>query len=55
MSRESGVRLAAFAAVAAVVGYFALKFLLRSLKSDKFWLFGPYCLLAGLVAIVIGQ
>lgn len=42
------------AEVAAVVGYFALKFLLRSLKSDKFWLFGPYCLMVGLVAIVFG-
>lgn len=41
------------ALVAAVVGYFALKFLLVALKSDKFWLFGPYCLLAGLVTILV--
>lgn len=39
--------------VSAIVGYFALKFLLKSLKSDKFWLFGPYCLIAGLLAILI--
>ena len=39
------------AAVAAVVGYFALALLLRSLRSDKFWLFGPYCVAAGAVAI----
>ena len=39
------------AALAAVVGYFALALLLRSLRSDKFWLFGPYCVVAGVVAI----
>lgn len=39
------------AAVAGIVGYFALKFLLASLKSDRFWLFGPYCLLAGAATI----
>ncbi len=41
------------AAVAAVVGFFALKFLLASLKSDKFWLFGPYALLAGALALFL--
>lgn len=41
------------AAVAAVVGYFALMLLVRSLKSDRFWLFGPYCLLAGTLAICL--
>lgn len=46
--------LCAFGAVlSALVGYFALKFLLRSLKSDKFWLFGPYCFLAGLLALFL--
>ena len=39
------------AALAAVVGYFALALLLRSLRSDRFWLFGPYCVVAGVVAI----
>lgn len=39
------------ALVAAVVGYFSLKFLLKSLKSDRFWLFGPYCILAGVIAV----
>ena len=39
------------AVVAAVVGYFALALLLKSLKSDKFWLFGPYCILAGAVVL----
>jgi len=40
-------------ALAAVVGYFALKVLLRSLKSDRFWLFGPYCLAAGLLTVLL--
>ena len=38
--------------LSAVVGYFALKFLLKSLKSRWFWLFGPYCVLAGLVVLL---
>lgn len=40
------------AVVAAVVGYFALEFLLKSLKSSWFWLFGPYCLIAGVMALI---
>lgn len=40
------------AAIAAIVGYFALALLLKSLKSDKFWLFGPYCILAGAVVLL---
>lgn len=45
--------LAAYGAVlAGAVGFFALKFLLRSLKSRWFWLFGPYCLLAGAVCLI---
>ena len=39
------------ALVAAVVGYFSLKLLLKSLKSDRFWLFGPYCLLVGVLTV----
>lgn len=39
------------AVLAAVVGYWSLKFLLKSLKSQWFWLFGPYCLLAGVVTL----
>jgi len=38
--------------LAAVVGYLALKLLLASLKSRWFWLFGPYCLLAGLTVLL---
>lgn len=40
-------------ALAAVVGYFSLAVLLRTLKSDRFWLFGPYCLLAGGVTLIL--
>lgn len=50
---EVGWGLCAFGAVlAAVVGYYSLKFLLRSLKSDRFWLFGPYAALAGIVTLI---
>lgn len=40
-------------ALAAVVGYFALKLLLKSLKGRWFWLFGPYCFLAGILALAL--
>jgi len=39
--------------LAAVVGYVSLKLLVRSLKGRWFWLFGPYCLVAGAVAIAL--
>lgn len=39
--------------LAGVTGYFALKFLLRSLKSDRFWWFGPYCWAAGLATLLL--
>ena len=41
------------ALVAAVVGYFSLKILVKSLKSKGFWLFGPYCLAAGLLTLLL--
>lgn len=41
------------AVVAAVVGYFSLKVLLASLKGRWFWLFGPYCVLAGVLTIAL--
>ncbi len=40
------------AVLSALVGFYSLKFLLRSLKSDKFWLFGPYAFLAGVVTLI---
>ena len=39
--------------LAAVVGYFSLKLLLKSLKGRWFWLFGPYCLLAGALTLIL--
>ena len=39
--------------LAAVVGYFSLKLLVKSLKGRWFWLFGPYCLCAGLLALFL--
>ena len=38
--------------LAGVVGYFSLKLLEKSLKGRWFWLFGPYCGLAGLVTLL---
>jgi undecaprenyl-diphosphatase len=40
------------AALAAVTGYFALKLLVMTLRSRGFWLFGPYCLTAGLLTLI---
>ena len=44
--------LAVGAVVAAVVGYFSLALLVKALKGKLFWMFGPYCILAGLLTIV---
>ena len=41
------------AALAAVVGYFALKLLVASLKGRWFWLFGPYCFLVGALTLAL--
>jgi undecaprenyl-diphosphatase len=47
-----GVALLAWGAVlSAVVGYFSLVVLVRTLKGRWFWLFGPYCVAAGLLAL----
>lgn len=53
-TNEVSWSLCAFGALlSAFVGYFALKFLVKSLKSNLFWLFGPYCVAAGLLAIAL--
>lgn len=39
------------AVLAAVVGYFSLVVLLRTLRGRGFWLFGPYCFTAGLLVV----
>ena len=41
------------AVLAAVVGYFSLVVLLKALKGRWFWLFGPYCLAAGLLTLIL--
>ena len=41
------------AVLAAVVGYYSLKLLVRALKGKWFWLFGPYCLAAGLLTLLL--
>ena len=41
------------ALVAGVVGWFALKLLVASLKGRWFWLFGPYCIVAGLLTVAL--
>lgn len=45
--------LAVGAAVAAVVGYFSLALLVKALKGKWFWLFGPYCLVVGLLTLLL--
>lgn len=40
------------AVVAGVVGYLALKLLVKSLSSKWFWLFGVYCIFAGISAAI---
>jgi len=41
------------ALVAGVVGWFALKLLVASLKGRWFWLFGPYCVVAGILTVAL--
>lgn len=39
--------------VAAAVGYFSLAVLVKALKGKWFWLFGPYCIAAGLLTVIL--
>ncbi len=41
------------AAIAAVVGYFSLMILIKVVKGKGFCLFGPYCLAAGLLTLIL--
>ena len=41
------------AAVAAVVGYFSLVWLVKVLKGRFFWAFGPYCIAMGLLVVAL--
>lgn len=51
-AQVSWTMLAVGMAIAAAVGYFSLKILLKALKGRWFWIFGPYCLLAGLATVL---
>jgi undecaprenyl pyrophosphate phosphatase UppP len=42
-------------AIAAVVGYLSMIALNRLLASNRLWWFGPYCLLAGLVTVIVAR
>ena len=44
--------LAVGMAVSAAVGYLSLAFLVKTLKGRFFWLFGPYCFVAGLCVLL---
>jgi len=50
-SLPAGIILLA-SAIAAVVGYMALKILLRLVKEGRLYLFAPYCWIAGCVALI---
>lgn len=53
-SVETGWGLCVFGALlSGVVGWFALKLLVASLKGRWFWLFGPYCLVVGVLTLVL--
>lgn len=41
------------AIISAVVGYMSLVWLIKVLKGKNFWMFGPYCLCAGLLTLIL--
>lgn len=49
----SGAMLFAGAVVSAVTGYAALHVLVKVLKSGRFWVFGCYCLVAGVAGLLL--
>jgi len=49
----TGAALAAGVGVAAAVGYAAIAWLVRALARRRFWMFGLYCLAAGIVSAVL--
>ncbi len=48
----SGVALIYGMLLSAAVGYFSLAALVKILNSSAFWMFGPYCLLAGILTVI---
>ena len=49
----AGWLLAVGAVVSAIVGWVALKLLVKMLKKGRFWLFGVYCMGAGLLTLAL--
>ncbi len=43
------------ALLSAVVGYFSLKLLIKALGGRWFWMFGPYCVTAGLLTLLLNS
>lgn len=43
------------AVVAAFVGYFSLKILIKALSGRWFWMFGPYCITLGLLTLLLNS
>ncbi len=51
-AESTGLGLLIWGAVfAAVTGYLSLMLLIKVLKGSKFWLFGPYCFIVGLLTL----
>ena len=48
-----GWLLAVGVVISAVIGYLALKALVRLLKDGRFWMFGIYCVAAGLLTVIL--
>ncbi len=53
MGDTSLFALATGIALSAIVGYIALRLLVRMLSAERFWLFGIYCLAAAAVGLLI--
>lgn len=52
-SGESALPVLCAVLVSAVVGYFSIRLLMRALAGRRFWLFGLYCICAGLLALCL--
>jgi undecaprenyl-diphosphatase len=39
-------------AVSAIVGYVALKLLIKAVEANKLWIFAPYCLIVGIATLI---
>jgi len=53
VAQESWAMMIFGMAIAAIVGYYSLKILVKTLKSRWFWIFGFYCFAAGLATVLL--